>query len=80
MDRDVALEVVALVAAPEEQKCLDRAESEAEVRRQCDRDVDVEDPLRDALVGVLGRDDEREDEREANGGGSERSKARKAAE
>jgi hypothetical protein len=45
MNRDVALEVVALVSAPEEQQCLQGAETEAEVRGQRDRDVDVEDPL-----------------------------------
>ena len=79
MDRDVALEVVPLVAPPEQEQRLHGAEAEAEVRRQRDRDVDVEDPLRDPLVGVLRRDDEREDEREPHGERSEPGEARKAA-
>ena len=79
MDRDVALEVVPLVAAPEEEERLHRSEAEAEVRGQRDRHVDVEDPLRDPLVRVLGSDDEREHQREAHGERSEPGEARKAA-
>ena len=53
MNRDVTLEVVPLVAAPEQQESLHRTEPEAEVRRERDRDVDVEDPLRDALTAYF---------------------------
>ena len=71
MDRDVALEVVPLLSAPEEPQRLEGPEPEAEVRRQRDRHVDVEDPLRDPLVRILRRHDESEDERETHGERSE---------
>jgi hypothetical protein len=41
--------------------------------------VDVEDPLRNALVGVLGRDDERENERETDRRGGNPGQALQAA-
>jgi hypothetical protein len=61
------------------EKRLDRSEPEAEVRRESDRDVDVEDALRDPLVRVLRRDDQRENESEAHGERSERGESREAA-
>ena len=71
MDRDVAFEVVPLVTLPEVEKRLERPEPEAEVGRQRNRHVDVEDPLRDSLVRILRRHDEGEDERETHGERSE---------
>ena len=52
VDRDVALEVGALVALPEHAQRLPGAPAEAGVGGQGDRHVEVEDPLREALVGV----------------------------
>ena len=75
VDRGVALEVGARVALPQHAQRLPRAPAEADVRRQRDRHVDVEDLLRDPLVGVLGRDEEREhqrDHRQAQRGCGER--------
>jgi hypothetical protein len=72
---DVALEVGVRVALPEVAKRLPRAADEAGVRGERDRDVEVEDPLREALVGVVRRDEEDERERrrhEGEGGGGER--------
>ena len=60
-----------LVTLPEMEKRLERPEPEAEVGRQRNRHVDVEDPLRDSLVRILRRNDEGEDERETHGERSE---------
>src|SRR5262245_37769599 len=79
VDGDVAFEVVPLVATPQEEQRLDRSEPEAEVRRESDRDVDVEDALRDPLIRVLRRDDEREDESEPHGERSDPGESREAA-
>ena len=49
MDGGVALQVVALVPEPEKAERLPGRPPEAGVGRQCDRDVDVEDPLPEAL-------------------------------
>jgi hypothetical protein len=78
-DARAQIEVVALVAPPEQEQRLQGAEPEAEVGREGDRHVDVEDPLRDALVGVFRRDDERKDERKTHGEGSEPGESREAA-
>ena len=59
VDRDVALEVGALVARAQVPKRLPRPPAEARVRRQRDRHVEVEDALREALVGVGRRVEER---------------------
>ena len=73
MDPGVALEIAALAADPEEPQRLPGAEPEAEVGGEGDRNVEVEDPLRDALVRVLGRDEQREQDRDAEqAGGGER--------
>ena len=79
MNGDVALEVVPLVTPPEEEQRLPGTEAEAEVRSKCDRDVDVEDPLLDALVRILGGDEESEDDGESHQPRSEHGKAGKAA-
>jgi hypothetical protein len=44
--------------------------AEAEIGREGDRDVEVEDPLREALVGVGRRDEE--DQRQRSGHEDER--------
>ena len=62
VDADVARQVGARVALPQVPQRLPRAADEACVRGERDRDVEVEDPLREALVGVVRRDEE--DERE----------------
>ncbi len=67
MDRGVRLEVVAVATLPQKAERLPGAEAEAGVRGERDRDVEVEDLLRDALVGVLGDEDEDEDDREEPG-------------
>ena len=60
MHSRVALQVVALIALPEQAERLPGGPEERRVRGQRDRDVDVEDLLADALVGVLGRPEDRE--------------------
>ena len=65
VDRDVALEVGALVARAQIAQRLPRAPAEARVRRERDRHVEVEDPLREALVGVGRRVEEDERDRRA---------------
>ena len=52
VDRDVALEVGARLSLPEVAKRLPRAPAEEGVRGQRDWHVDVEDPLREPLIGV----------------------------
>src|SRR5438132_74709 len=66
VDRDVALQVELLVAAPEHEQALPGAETEAEVGRERNRDVDVEDPLRDPLIGVFRSDEEGQHDRETH--------------
>jgi len=56
----IALEVVPLAAGGQQPKRFPRGEAEARVRGQGDRDVDVEDLLREPLIGVLRRDEEDE--------------------
>ena len=58
MNRRVALEVISLFAQPEQAQGLPRAKPERRVGSQCDRDVELEDLLRDALVGIFGSDEE----------------------
>src|SRR5581483_8041464 len=60
VDGDVALEVRPLVLRPQVPECLPGAPPEGRVRRQRERDVEVEDALRQALVGVGRRVEERE--------------------
>src|SRR5205823_14115982 len=62
-DRDVALEVGALVALPEHAQRLPCPPAEARVRGERDRDVEVEDPLREALIGIGRRVEEDERDR-----------------
>src|SRR5436190_7165885 len=52
VDGDVALQISAGLALPEVAECLPGAPGEKGVGRQRDRHVNVEDPLRKALVGV----------------------------
>jgi hypothetical protein len=71
VDPGVALEIAPVAADPQEPQRLPRAEPEAEVRGEGDRNVEVEDPLRDALVGVFGRHEQRKQDRDTEqaGGG-----------
>ena len=55
MDRDVAREICTRLAAPEVEERFPRAPAEHDIGGQCDRDVEVEDLLREPLVRVLGR-------------------------
>src|SRR6202008_4219425 len=63
VDAHVAREGGARIALPEVAERLPGAAGEARVRRDPDRDVEVEDPLREALVRVVRRDEEDERER-----------------
>ena len=58
----------------------DRGVGEAGVRRQRDRHVEVEDPLREALVGVVGHppEDERDRDRDQDGRREDREGGRRA--
>ena len=70
VNRHVALEVGAGPPLPEMEEGLPAAPAEADVGGQRDRDVEVEDSLREALIGVVG--DDEEDERDARGHERER--------
>src|SRR5207302_3621445 len=67
---DVALEIGERVTLPEMHERLPGASGETGVCRERDRDVEVEDALREALVGVVRRDeeDERKSERHEHEG------------
>ena len=60
MDCDVALQVVAIVPAPQQHERLERTQSEAEVRSESDGYVDVEDSLTHTLDVRFGSDEEGE--------------------
>jgi len=63
VDGDVALEIGSRLALPEVEEGLPCAPAEACVRGQRDRDVEVEDLLGEALVGVEWRKEEDERDR-----------------
>src|SRR3954453_9317349 len=63
VDRRVALQIRAWRSLPEVQERLAGAPGEARVRRERERHVDVEDLLREALVGVDRRVEEDEHQR-----------------
>ena len=70
MDRDVALEVGFLRPLPEVEQRLPGAPGEAGVGRQGNRDVEVEDALREALVGIGRRvEEDQRDRRRHQGDG-----------
>ena len=60
MDPRVALEVAWLAADPEEAERLPGPEPETEVGGEGDRNMEIEDALGDALIGVLGCDEKGE--------------------
>ena len=64
VDADVRAQVVGLVTAQQVARREERADAEEEVRRQRHGHVDVEDPLREPLVGVVRNPVEDERERE----------------
>src|SRR5439155_12585928 len=66
VDRDVALEVGVRVALPEMEERFPRAEPEAEIRRERDRHMEVEDPLREPEELIVRRDEEHERERRSH--------------
>ncbi len=75
VDGRVALEVVALLARPEQAQRLPRAPAEAGVRGQRDRDVDEEDPLARRPVRVLGRPERTRAPRRRRAAGRRRARA-----
>jgi hypothetical protein len=69
MDRDVALEVGTGCALPEDEQRLPGAPAEARVRRERNRNVEVEDLLVEAVLVHGGVEEDQRDRRAEQHGG-----------